>query len=111
MAENSEGTRSENNLLGVLCYLFGWVTGVIIWFSVGRTNAFLRFHAMQSILFSVALMIIFIVLSFLPVVGWIISGILGIAVLILWIMLMVKAYQGQRYKLPIIGDYAENWSK
>ena len=110
MAENSEGTRSDNNLLGALCYLLGWVTGAILWFSVPKTNKFIHFHAMQSIIFSVVLMVIFLVLSWVPVIGWIISGIVGLLAFLLWIVLMVKAYQGQMYKLPVIGDPADKWS-
>jgi uncharacterized membrane protein len=111
MAENSQGTRSDTNLLGALCYFLGWVTGVILWFSVPKTNKFIRFHAMQSIIFSVVLMIIFFALLWVPVIGWVISGLVGLLAFVLWIVLMVKAYQAQMYKLPVIGDLADNWSK
>jgi uncharacterized membrane protein len=55
--------------------------------------------------------VVAIILSFIPVVGWIISLILGILALILWVFLMMKAYQGTMYKLPIAGDLAEKYSK
>ena len=109
MAETSQEIKASENLLGALCYLFGWVTGLILWFS-GLKNKFIRFHAMQSIIFSIVLMIIFFALSLVPNISWIISG-LGILAFILWIVLMVKAYQGQMFKLPVIGELADKWSK
>ena len=110
MADTSQDTGSQENLLGALCYFLGWVTGVILWFVEPKTKKFIRFHAMQSIIFSIVLMIIFFVLALIPIAGWIISGIVGLLAFILWIVLMVKAYQGQMYKLPVIGDLADKWS-
>ena len=110
MADISQETGSQDNLLGALCYLFGWLTGAILWFSLPKSKKFVRFHAMQSIIFSVILMVIFIVLSLVPVIGWIISAILGLAAFVIWILLMVKANQRLKYKLPFIGDLADKWS-
>jgi uncharacterized membrane protein len=110
MADTSQETRFQENFSGMLCYFLGWVTGLIFWFS-GSNKKFIRFHAMQSIIFSVVLMIILFGLSWVPVVGWIISWLVGFLAFILWILLMVKAYQRQMYKLPVIGDLADKWSK
>ena len=110
MADISQDTKSQDNLLGALCYLFGWLTGAILWFSLPKSNKFVRFHAMQSIILSVILMVIFLVLSRIWVIGWIISAVLGLAVFVIWILLMVKAYQGLKYKLLFIGDLADKWS-
>jgi len=52
-----------------------------------------------------------LLLNFVPLIGWIISTIVGILAFILWIVLMVKAYQGQLYKLPVAGNIAENQVK
>jgi uncharacterized membrane protein len=106
----ADETKSQDNLMGALAYLFGWVTGVILWFTMAKSSKFIRFHAMQSIIFSVVLMVIFFVLGLIPFIGWIISGLLGLATFIAWIYLMFKAYQGQMYKLPFIGAYADKWS-
>ena len=91
-------TGLQENVEGLLCYLGGWITG-LIFFLIEKDSKFVRFHAIQSIAVSVVLF----VLGFIPVVNffvWILS-------VILWILLMVKAYQGQMFKLPIIGNYAE----
>jgi uncharacterized membrane protein len=105
-------TSLEPNIAGFLCYLFGWITG-LIFILIEKENKFVRFHAMQSIVTFGALTVVWIVLSILKaVVGldalfWILQGIAWILGLVLWIVLMVKAYQGERCKLPIAGDIAE----
>jgi uncharacterized membrane protein len=47
------------------------------------------------------------VMSYIPFMGWILLPFLGLLQLVLWILLMVKAYQGEQFKLPVIGDLAE----
>jgi uncharacterized membrane protein len=44
---------------------------------------------------------------FIPIIGWIINIFIGLAMFILWIVLMYKAYHGEKFKLPIVGDFAE----
>jgi uncharacterized membrane protein len=57
---------------------------------------------MQSIITFVAV----VILAWIPIVNWVV----GILALVLWILLMIKAYQGVKFKLPVIGDLAEKWS-
>lgn len=99
MAKSSTGL--EENVAGLLCYVAGWITG-LIFFLIEKDSKFVKFHAMQSIITFGAC----VILGFIPVIGWII----WILALVLWILLMVKAYQGQKFKLPLIGDLAEKWS-
>jgi len=103
----------EQNLEGLLCYVLGWVTG-IIFFIMEKDNKFIRFHAMQSIIVFGAIFVVDIILSilrvFVPFI-WILTVLLGIITFILWIVLMMKAYQGQMFKLPVAGDIAEKNSK
>lgn len=96
----------EPNLAGLLCYVLGWVTG-LIFFILEKENQLVRFHAMQSIVTFGAITVVSIILSFIPFIGWILGWLLGVLGFILWIILMIKAYQGQRYKLPWAGDFAE----
>ena len=107
MAKSSTGL--EENIAGLLCYLVGWVTG-LIFFLIEKDSKFVKFHAMQSIIVFGALAIIGIVLSYMPF-GWTLSGLIGLVSIILWIFLMIKAYQGQQYKLPWVGDIAEKQVK
>ena len=108
MTEETKTTSSgmNQNVAGLLCYLAGWITG-LIFFLIEKENRFVRFHAMQSIITFGALTVLFIGLGFIPFVGWILMPFLGLAQLVLWILLMVKAYQGETFKLPVIGDMAE----
>ncbi len=96
----------EENLEGALCYLLGFITG-IVFYVLEPKNRFVRFHAMQSIIIFLPLFIISFVLGFIPVIGWIIGTLLWILVLILWLILMIKAYQGILFKIPIAGDIAQ----
>lgn len=107
MAKSSTGL--EENIAALLSYVLGWITG-LIFFLIEKDSKFVKFHAMQSIITFAGLMIVSWILSLLPVIGWIISLLLGILALVLWIILMIKAYQGERFKLPIVGDLAEKWS-
>jgi uncharacterized membrane protein len=97
----------EENVAGLLTYVLGFVTG-IIFLLIEKDNKFVRFHAMQSIVVFGAFFVISLVLNVVPVIGTIVSVlILPPLSLIVWIVLMVKAYQGNRYKLPIAGDFSE----
>jgi uncharacterized membrane protein len=99
----------EQNLEGLLCYVIGWVTG-IIFLLLEKDNKFVRFHAVQSIVVFGAFTVVVIIFRFIPF-GEFIIIILGILSFILWIVLMVKAYQGKMYKLPAAGNIAEKYSK
>jgi uncharacterized membrane protein len=76
-------------------------------------NRFVRFHAFQSLFFAVAWTALWIALSIvahIPILGWLtvlIWPLVGLAGLVIWIMLLLKANQGQMWKLPLIGDMAE----
>ena len=92
-------------MAGTLCYALGWVTGVIF-LIMEKESRFVRFHAMQSILTFVAINIIYWIVGFLPYVRAILIPILAILFFVLWILLMYKAYKGEMFKLPIVGDIA-----
>ncbi len=103
-------TGMSQNVAGLLCYLAGWITG-IIFLILEKDNRFVRFHAVQSIAASVTLTVAFIILMFIPLIGWILLWILDIAAFIMWIVLMLKAYRGEQYKLPVFGNFAESQVK
>ena len=98
----------QENVAALLCYIFGWVTG-LIFFLIETENKFIRFHAVQSIIVFGSLTILSIIFNWFPF-WWIFWPIISILGFILWIILMVKAYQGIKYKLPVIGDIAEKWA-
>ena len=108
MAENNSppqptATSSQKgNTNALLCYAVGWITG-LIFLLTEKEDKFIRFHAAQSLLVFGGLNLI----TFIPIIGWMLAPLLVPVGLILWILLMLKAYQGERFKLPLVGDYAE----
>lgn len=104
--------RDDNrNLVAALAYLFGFVTGLVILF-VEKDDKFIRFHAMQSTLLFGALTVLSILVNIIfGNAGGLLSGLISIAMVILWVVSLVKAYQGQMFKWSIVGDYAEKFVK
>ena len=105
----------DENIEAVLCYVFFWVTG-IIFYVVEDENKFVRFHAMQSILVFLPLWVLaWIFGGFFGVWGWgpgwyfmvWISWLIWVLTVILWLILMLKAFIGEKFKVPIVGDLAE----
>lgn len=100
-----------------LSYILGWITG-IIFFVLEKQNRFVRFHAMQSILFFGGLSVLSIVLQVvtglgIPFISFLtlcVNGLLGIVGLVGWIVLLINGFQGKYFKLPVIGDYAEKYA-
>lgn len=102
-----------DNVAGMLAYVTIIPAIVFLVMEPYNRNRFIRFHSFQNIFFVVAWIVLSIGLSIIgmiPVLGWItllLWPLIGIAGLIVWILLLLKAYQGQMYKLPVIGDMAE----
>ncbi|MFY9402569.1 MAG: DUF4870 domain-containing protein [Candidatus Omnitrophota bacterium] len=96
----------EANIAALLSYLLGVVTG-IIFYVLEKENKFVRFHAMQSIITFAAVFVLSVLCQFVLTMLWPLAVILNIIGVALWVVLMVKAYQGEFFKLPVIGDIAE----
>ncbi len=96
----------DENIEGCLCYVLGWITG-IVFLVLEKENKFVKFHAMQSLVTFLVLFVVSLVIGMIPFVGVIISPLIGLLGLILWILLMYTAFKGERFKLPIVGDFAE----
>jgi uncharacterized membrane protein len=92
----------DPKLEAFLSYLAWFITG-ILFYILEKENKFVRFHAMQSI---VAFGFFFVLSSFLAFVPFLALPV-GLAELVLWVILMVKAYNGEHFKLPVAGDIAE----
>ena len=98
-------TGLEPKLAGLLAYLLGPLSG-IFFLVMEKQSAFVRFHAMQSTLTFVGLFVLSIVLGIIPLLGQVLSNAIGLLQLALWIFLMFKAFQGEVYRLPLVGDIA-----
>jgi uncharacterized membrane protein len=129
-ASSKSGSGLEPNIAAALSYI--WIVGVIFYL-IEKENRFVRFHAMQSILFGIAnsilmivLVVVAMILTFISIgtsaaVGGAIGSLMGLLVWLIWMLFWligmalfvglifaaVKAYQGQMFKLPIIGNMAE----
>ena len=104
----------QENVAGLLCYLLGWVTGII--FLLIDKRPWVKFQAAQSIVLFGGLTALRIALAFMSGLfggffGWGLSSILALVGVILWIMLMVKAYQHETFRVPIVADIADSIAK
>jgi uncharacterized membrane protein len=97
----------DENIASALTYVLGFITG-IIFILVEKENKTVRFNAAQSIIVFLGLFIVGVVLSFIPFIGFLVF-LIWIVELILWIVLIIKSYQGEKFKLPVVGDMAESW--
>jgi len=104
LGETSIGMQP--NLAALLSYFLGFITG-LVFYLVEKKNKFVRFHAMQSMVVFGGIFVINLVAVAIPVLGLLISVLLSLLSIVLWVLLMIKAYQGEFFKLPIAGDIAE----
>jgi uncharacterized membrane protein len=106
------------NVAGLLCYAVGFITG-IIFFLIDK-RPFVKFHAAQSMVVFGGLFVIQIGLSFMAalihgIIGFGLAGLLHLAVglvaFVLWILLMIKAYQHESFRVPFAADIADGLVK
>lgn len=126
MTKSSTGL--DENVAALLSYVFNWISG-LVFFLIEKDSRLVRFHAMQSlilsIVFFVGMIVLYVLWFVLAIIFSQISGLLGtlvglvvgliifvyfIACVIGWILGMIKAFQGQYFKLPVIGNFAEKFS-
>lgn len=97
------------SMAAVLAYAGLFVSGILI-LAFERDNKFVRFHAMQStvlfLLMLVASAVITWLFGWIFLIGGLIDLLLSSIFIGVWLFLMYKAYTGEEYKMPIIGDVA-----
>ncbi len=117
-AQQATGGGLADNIAGLLVYLVGILAIVFLLIEPYNKNRFVRFHCFQCLFFwaativvGIAVTIASMVLGMIPVVGHIgmllLWPLVWLAIFVIWVLLMVKAYQGQEWKLPVIGNLAE----
>jgi len=94
------------NTASALCYVLGWVSG-LIFLLAEKSNAKVKFHAMQSVMFFGSLT----VLSIIPVIGWVFSPFVMILGFVVWLISVYKAYNGEAFELPVVGKIARDQLK
>ena len=109
----------DPKVANLLSYLFTWLGGLIMYLT--QKDREVRFHAAQAILFGIAWFGLMIVWTIVSIVLGLVSGtlatifnllgwVVGIGFIVVWIMLIVKGFGMQHWKLPVIGDMAEKWA-
>jgi uncharacterized membrane protein len=121
MDSQSGGGTPQNQVIAAVAYLLGPVTGIaFLYLEPYDRDEFVNFHARQSIVFSVAVFAINVVVSvFIGIFGFsflggLLAGLLRLADLalaVMWVFLMWKAYSGERYHIPYLADLAESFGK
>ena len=115
--DTQAGAPPNYRLIAALSYLLGVVTGLIfLYVEPYNQDEFVRFHARQSIIFSIAWFAVQIIVGvFIAVMPHPIAGLLrfllsifNIATAVFWVILMYKAYTGERYRIPELADWAES---
>lgn len=122
-APYAQASGLQENVACALCYILGWITGIIfLVITPYNQNRNIKFHAWQSIFFFGGVTVLSIVLSIIS--GVILSSlsfglwsifrmiilIFDLAILAAWLFLMFKAYNNQRFVVPIVGPLAEKQS-
>jgi uncharacterized membrane protein len=121
-------TGLDENVAALLSYIAGWVSG-LVFFLIEKDSRLVRFHAMQSILLNAVALVVGVVLwiiwafgtlifaSISDVLGSLVGLVLGLLIFVFWIgmlialvMCLIKAFQKQYFKLPVIGNFAEKFS-
>lgn len=111
-----QGTGLAPNIASLLCYICSPITG-IVFLLIEKENKDVKFHAWQSLVFGIAYIAVVILLEILAAIMGLLASVLGIiigffiplvmlAAFIIWIVCLVKAYQGDRWRIPVIGDFA-----
>jgi len=127
-AKTQTATASDSNLMGAVAYIFGWLSGLIVYL-IKPEDKFARFHALQSIFLSVAAFVVMIVvgvvlgviLAVITIVTAGIGGLLSIllipVMLLFWLVIILvhlfcawKAYSGEKFMLPVLGGFAEKYA-
>jgi uncharacterized membrane protein len=109
-SEPASSTGLASNVAAPLCYVLGLITGVVF-LIIEKEDRYVRFHAFQSVAVFGALFVLSLVANLIPVIGRPISYLVAPVGLVLWVLLLVKSYQGERFKIPVAGDWAEQQSE
>lgn len=97
----------DENVAGALTYALGWITG-LFFLVTESSNTFVRFHAFQSLILFGGLSLAWLVSMSIPPIGWFLAFVVIPPLsAVLWLLLMLKAYQGERFKIPVAGEMAE----
>ncbi len=96
----------SENIEAVLAYALTFLSG-FAFLIIEKDNKFVRFHAMQSFITFIMLIMLSWIIGIVPILGSLVSWIISRATIILWIVLMYNAFRGKYFKVPVIGEIVE----
>jgi uncharacterized membrane protein len=102
-----------DNTAGMLAYITIIPAIIFLVMEPYNKNKFVRFHAWQNIFLAIGMTVLWIglmIIGMIPIIGWltlILWPVIGLGFLVVWILLLIKANKGEKWKLPFIGDLAE----
>jgi len=119
-AQDCVGVLPEN-VGGALAYFTFIPAIVFLVLEPYNKNRFLRFHSVQclllwaaAILVAIALKLASVVLFIVPVLGpllvWVVAAVVALAAIVIWLVLVVKAFQGEMFHLPVLGEFAAQYA-
>jgi uncharacterized membrane protein len=103
------GHTEDERLKGAVAYILGFITGIIV-LLIAENNRFLKFHAMQSIVSSIVICVVFMILNFILAFTIIIPCLLFIVEILIWLYFLYGAYQvyqGKDFRMPFFADFVE----
>ncbi|WP_336783686.1 hypothetical protein [Paenibacillus illinoisensis] len=106
MSPMKSSSGLDENIAGMLCYLFTFIGG-IVFLAVEKRSRFVLFHALQSVTVFGIIMIGHVLSAFLPLFGPLVASLLSLLGVVVWIIMVVTSLQGKWLKLPWVGDFAE----
>jgi len=115
----STGASSENRLLAALSYPI-WIVALVVVLTDLKRDPFLRYHGWQALFWGIAWFVLWVglsvvgtVLSFVPFLGVLFSFLAGTLLFLAWVVLSVlyavRAYQGQRFEIPVVTNAARKY--
>jgi len=100
--KGKSSTGLDENVAAFLCYLFGFISG-IVFLVLEKDSKYVKFHAAQSTITFLIIFVGLMILGHIPIIGWLLWIPVWIGAIILWIILIIKALKGEWYEVPIIG--------
>ena len=108
LANSSKSRRAglAESLVSIICYLGAFVAGTLV-LKLSKQNAYIRFNAAQSTIFTTAVIVLALGLNIFPVIGSLLSLIVAIGGVGLWVIMIIKAYKHEDFRIPVISYWAD----
>jgi uncharacterized membrane protein len=113
VAQVATGGGLDDNVAGALAYVTIIPAIVFLVLEPYNRKRFIRFHSFQCLFFALAWTVLWIgleIIAHIPFLGWmtiLVWPLISLVGFVIWLILVLKAFQGQMFKLPVIGDLAE----